>query len=164
MSEDSDFLEEQRIVDKLFAAIVLKQFKLARILADGGVDVTTKRSFGVTPLMAACDAVAEDGEPEVAKKRCELVKCLIRNGSEVDARDTSGRTAFHYACINGCKNVVRLLEENDADATIKDNSGKCPYFYLNSGQDRVKKDSIAKASIANVSSMLRVDSKDYFRV
>jgi hypothetical protein len=40
---------------KLFNAIRQQKFKLARILADGGVNVNCSLRTGITPLMMACD-------------------------------------------------------------------------------------------------------------
>jgi hypothetical protein len=40
---------------KLFNAIRQQKFKLASILADGGINVNCSLRTGITPLMMACD-------------------------------------------------------------------------------------------------------------
>ncbi|CAC5397451.1 unnamed protein product [Mytilus coruscus] len=160
----SSLEEEQLIIDKLFAAIVLKKFKLARILAEGA-NVSAKLSSGVTTLMAACDAVTSDCHLE---KKYGLIKCLIKNGAKVNANDIYKRTALHYACINGCKETIKILEQHGADTFALDINGKTPYFYLdyNSKNQKkhvlVRRDSIATNSIENFfPSLLRWDSRDF---
>ncbi|XP_071153500.1 ankyrin repeat domain-containing protein 34B-like [Mytilus edulis] len=161
----SSLEEEQLIIDKLFAAIVLKKFKLARILAEGGANVSAKLSSGVTTLMAACDAVTGDCHLE---KKYGLIKCLIKNGAKVNECDMFQRTALHYACINGNKETIQILEEHGADTFALDINGKTPYFYLdyNSNIQKthvpIRRDSIATNSIENFfPSLHRWDSRDF---
>ena len=48
--------------------------------------------------------------------------------SRFHARETKGRTAFHYACQNGKVKTVRMLLENqeqfDIDSKVQDYEGK----------------------------------------
>lgn len=165
IEKSSSFDEDQLITDKLFAAIVLKKFKLARILAEGGVNVKARLSSGITPLMAACDAVADDRHLE---KKIELIKCLLKTGAEVNATDKYRRTSLHYACISGCYKVMKLLEENGADTKFIDINGKTPRFYAENNFThqqfpvKTRRDSIAMGSMMNVNHSYRLwDSREF---
>lgn len=165
LEQDTSFEEDQLITDKLFAAIVLKKFKLARILAEGGVNVKATLSSGITPLMAACDAVADDKHLD---KKCELIKCLLKNGAEVNAHDKYNRTPLHYACISGCNKVIKILEENGANEKMIDINGKSPRFYAENNCTyqqfpvKTKRDSIAMGSMMNVNHSYRLwDSREF---
>jgi ankyrin repeat protein len=55
-----------------------------------------------------------------------IVKSLIEQGADINARDTSGRTALHYAVEYGHEDVVELLIANGADMNVKDKDGNAP--------------------------------------
>jgi ankyrin repeat protein len=50
---------------------------------------------------------------------------------DLNTKDNSGKTAFHFACGFGCINVAKLIMENSAtlsiDLNAKDNSGQTAF-------------------------------------
>ena len=51
-----------------------------------------------------------------------IVSSLIEEGVEdINAKDKDGRTALHFACINGNIDIVKYLHEHRADINAKDN-------------------------------------------
>ena len=53
----------------------------------------------------------------------EVVRLLIREGAEIDARDKFGNVALHYAVLKGHSEVVRVLADHYADLNVRDNGG-----------------------------------------
>ena len=47
------------------------------------------------------------------------VKLLLRHGANVNHKDTQGNTAMHLAVMACNLNVVKLLDQYNADATIE---------------------------------------------
>lgn len=50
----------------------------------------------------------------------------MRAGADIDAADTNGRTALHYALRYGSQDVARYLIKKGADYNRADNSGVTP--------------------------------------
>jgi len=48
---------------------------------------------------------------------------LLKNGAQVNEKDSHGRTPLMHAVHQNKKDVVRLLLENGADPNLKDNGG-----------------------------------------
>jgi len=48
----------------------------------------------------------------------------------INHQDVDGKTALHYACIFGLKQIIYFLLINGADLSIKDNENKIALFYL----------------------------------
>jgi Ankyrin repeats (3 copies) len=72
-----------------------------------------------TPLLARA---AAHGTPGV-------VKALLNGGAQVNARDSYGRTALHYAsAVESCisNKITRLLMAAGADVDVKDKEGYTP--------------------------------------
>lgn len=53
----------------------------------------------------------------------KLVKVLLDNGANVDARDNRGRTGLIWAAFKNQDEVVKLLLESGADTEIRDDRG-----------------------------------------
>ena len=62
----------------------------------------------------------------VEQNRIEMVKWLIENGAEVNAKDTDHRTPLHHASNLGLFEVVQYLMENGANVNAKDNDDFTP--------------------------------------
>ena len=57
----------------------------------------------------------------------EVVEYLCKQREDlVNEIESSGRTALHLACRNGCTSVVKILVERGADLSRKDNDGVTP--------------------------------------
>ena len=46
---------------------------------------------------------------------------LKKGGIDVNKRDAEGNTPLHYACLKGYRDIVNLLLDSEADATIANN-------------------------------------------
>ncbi|WP_054849042.1 ankyrin repeat domain-containing protein [Vulcanisaeta sp. JCM 14467] len=88
-------------------------------LIKAGANVNVKDpTYGMTPLHYA-----------VLGNRLDIVKYLIENGADINARDNTGKTPLHFAAKNGYLDIVKYLIENKADINVKDNIGKTPLDY-----------------------------------
>ena len=59
----------------------------------------------------------------------EKVHRLIEAGADINALDTEGRTALHYAAPIGRYSLVKYLVEKGADVHLKDKHHKTPLVY-----------------------------------
>ena len=62
----------------------------------------------------------------------DIVNSLVSDGVDVNAQDSTGLTALHYACINGHSNVITTLLQSNADPTLQDNIGWTPLMIASS--------------------------------
>lgn len=99
--------EDKMAVRGLFDAISTMQFKLAKTLIEGGVDVNITFA-GVTPLMTACMIPQQKNN----KRNYQLIELLLKYGSDLDARDDIGHTALHYAHMCNCSWTISFLEKH----------------------------------------------------
>jgi ankyrin repeat protein len=66
-----------------------------------GADVNAKSNRGSTPLMSAIGAAS-------------AMKLLIAHGADVNAKNDDGWTPLELALLNGCPEIIRLLESAGA--------------------------------------------------
>ena len=76
---------------------------------------------------------------------------LLVAGAEVDARDASGRTPLHYACITGDRDLVAvLIDEGCADIEAKDAVGSTPLIQcVDTFQDEMAEDLLERGAHIN---------------
>ena len=63
--------------------------------------------------------------------RRKSVKYLIKNGANVNARDSNGKTVLMWAAQNGDKNIVKLLIDKGADIYATDIHGNTAFMCSN---------------------------------
>ena len=118
-------------------------------LADG-VDVNSKSDIGRTPLDVAIAfkqplitdllrkhggktrdelKAAESIEAAAELGNIEAVKQHLDDGTEVNAKDGTGRTPLHWAAWVGHKEIAELLIENGADVNAKDEEDFTPLHH-----------------------------------
>ncbi len=127
----------------LLMAVEFGRLEAANILLRNGVDLEVADEFGqdILDYLAASenpkmmDAILpyigylnepsfEDGETllMVASSRGDTLfaEALIRNGADIEMKDTCGRTALMYAAVGGNVDIFNLLIEHGADCEVKD--------------------------------------------
>ncbi|NDD98907.1 ankyrin repeat domain-containing protein, partial [bacterium] len=62
---------------------------------------------------------------------------LLKNGAQVDEKDSHGMTPLMHAVERNKKDVVRLLLENGADPNLKNYQGRSPINLT--GENEMKK-------------------------
>ncbi|NXA12746.1 ANR22 protein, partial [Sapayoa aenigma] len=80
------------------------------------------------------------------KQNENLVKMLLRAGVNVNATDSSGSTALHYACKTKNQAVIPLLLEAHADTSVKNQDGETPLDIARSLQFHNIESMLRKAS------------------
>ncbi len=88
------------------------------------IGVNTKKKDGETALMLACRCYRQEN-------RLELVKLLLENGADVNAKTSFGYTALMFAATDSRDNerVIRLLLENGADVNCQNKNGETALMY-----------------------------------
>jgi len=87
---------------------------LVHELLDAGADPDdygSEHSEGMTPLMESVD----EPEPFYGSERLLVTRLLLSAGARLEQRDSTGRTALHYA-VGAGRTAVDLLLEAGADA------------------------------------------------
>ena len=115
---------------------------IARLLANGGADVSAVDSLGSTPLFYASYWGFE-----------RVAQLLIGNGANVSAVNNEGKTPLHLASYMGNERVARLLIDKGADVSATNNKGNTPLYQAcrsgNEGVIRLLIEKGADVSAAN---------------
>ncbi|MGA9033929.1 MAG: ankyrin repeat domain-containing protein, partial [Sulfuricaulis sp.] len=88
----------------------------AKLLVAKGADVTSRNSYGETPLHIA--ASREYGVP--------MAKFLLSKGADINAIDHNAESPVHWAAGLGCFDCVVFLHANGAQIDLKNNKGDTP--------------------------------------
>jgi uncharacterized protein len=83
------------------------------------MDVNEPTLHGTTPLMWACVHQNE-----------AMTRRLLDQGARVQATDSKGWTALHWACMYGWVDGVAWLLERGADPDTRNRRGRLPEDYL----------------------------------
>jgi len=89
--------------------------------------------------------------------RTEIVKLLISNGADVNAKDSTGYTPLMYAIWSEKTETAKLLINNGADVNAKDSTGYTPLMYAIWSE----KTEMAKLLISNGADVNAKDSTGY---
>lgn len=146
----------------LHAAAMADQLPMVIYLLQQGADVDATDSKGRTPLMAGLssgpktfevsEALIKNGATvnsresvyqmsalhfAAAHGNVEIARFLLRNGADINLKDTNGETPLHHAVGDGRTEMVELLIALGADVNASDKEGKTPIKGANeSGQLR----------------------------
>lgn len=102
-----------------YACWLSKSPDIVRLLIHAGAQVNSQQpNTRKTPLHFACYMKLKEEKNRII--RAEIVKELLENGADVDARDSDGRTPLHQACIVGSVEAVKLLLPRCTDIESKD--------------------------------------------
>jgi len=101
-----------------------------RVLAEHGADVRLKTAANGTPLMAAAGLGRAIGEVLVPESdNLAAAQLLFELGAvDVDAVDTLGNSALHYAAFMRRDSIVQLLADHGAPLEVPNLYGETPLF------------------------------------
>jgi ankyrin repeat protein len=114
----------------LLSAARAQNVALMQILLDKGANpnkATTIDHF--TPLMAALSGGPRRrgrGAPRSESNLMPAIQLLIERGADVNAANSRGMTAMHYAARIGDDPAVQLLADHGAKLDVKDRLGRTP--------------------------------------
>ena len=114
----------------LYRAVRSVDLATVTLLVDGGADPSKPIGDGSTPLMAAAGLGApRGGDEEVTEAGdrsdpVDVIKVLIDKGANVNAANTAGMTAMHYAVQRGSDRIIEFLASKGARFDVKNKQGK----------------------------------------
>jgi len=132
--------------------------QVAQALIDHGADLRARDSMGSTPLHTAVSGWLRLGavnnrngeavthghglafQEAISALRNAVVRILLENGADLNARDNMGRAPLHIAARDGFLNEVRLLVSHGADPRTEDYfEGTALHVAENQGHEDVAK-------------------------
>ena len=106
----------------LLAALCEDHVEVAELLIELGANVDLRGRTGETILLKALS------QPQ--HHIVDIVKFLLKHGSDVNARDGTLRSSLHLAESQGELEVAQMLVNHDADVNSRDSNGKTPFHIL----------------------------------
>ncbi|TVY68341.1 Ankyrin-3 [Fusarium oxysporum f. sp. cubense] len=98
-------------------------------------------------------AIAEGGQPTKPATSEEFNSLLVEKRSEINAQDSTGKTALHVAIEHGLDAEAQTLIQNEADIGIGDNEGQQPLYHACvEGNTELVKLLLSKSAIVNAAS------------
>ncbi|VDI06612.1 Hypothetical predicted protein [Mytilus galloprovincialis] len=92
----------------LFASINQGNFKMAKILIDGKINVNWRDYSDSTPLITICRTTTRNQENDDI---VGFAQFLLDRGADLHLTDIYGKCAFDYADGNSLKRVIELFKE-----------------------------------------------------
>jgi ankyrin repeat protein len=145
----------------LHIAAKLGEPGIVKLLLKAKIDVNAKDNEGRTPFFLAAanahawnDASFDNGTPVAqrmglaeydADKHWKVIQLLAAHKSDINAKDSSGRTPMHVAAASGKIEVVKWLLGHQANINARDNNGRTPLYMATAGGHR----SVAELLLAN---------------
>jgi len=101
--------------------------EVIKLLLAKGANPKATTTGGINPLMMAANVGTKEedmsGRGKSQQEIIDTAKLLLASGVDINAADTSGRTAAHGAAIWGLTDVVKYLHANGANLAQKDKRG-----------------------------------------
>lgn len=105
-------------------AFILDDFEAMKKLISSGLvsinSVDPRRNYLTTPLMRA----------SMSDENNNFLKWLIKNGANINQKDSADWTALHFSCEYKCKRNIELLIQSGASVNEKNNTGATPLLRL----------------------------------
>jgi hypothetical protein len=114
--QEAQVIASQKANNKLLSAVKEGDVKEVKEALGERANPNAANRHGYTALMLA--AMARDKE-----KGMEIAQILIAKGADIEATDSTGRTALMYAAQHGNIGVVEVLIESKANVYAKDKGG-----------------------------------------
>jgi uncharacterized protein len=103
---------------------------VVKFLLEKGADPKIAGRNGINPLMAAAGVGTKEedatGRFKTPADMIETIKLLLAAGLDINAAESTGRTALHGAALQGFDPVVQFLVEKGASLDVKDRNGRTP--------------------------------------
>jgi len=103
---------------------------VVKFLLEKGADPKLATRSAINPLMAAAGVGTKEedttGRHKTAADMIETIKLCLAAGLDINAADSTGRTALHGAALQGFDPVVQFLVEQGAKLDAKDRNGRTP--------------------------------------
>jgi ankyrin repeat protein len=138
--------------NQLADAVIKKDTVKIEQLLQSGVDINTQHpTSGTTVLMIASTYYYYD----------DMVEFLIKKGSNVNLKDSEGKTALLWASSNSLENA-KILISNDAKVNEPTNDGMTPFIQstlgFSSGKVPIEMCELLRKNGANIHSELKRQS------
>ncbi|MBI5430366.1 MAG: ankyrin repeat domain-containing protein [Nitrosomonadales bacterium] len=105
--------------DELLDGVMNGDANIVRAAILKGANVNAKNRYGVPALLSAL----------IQKKPDEIIKMLVRNGADVNAKGDAGWTPLIWAIYNDNAEVVKALVSKGANVNAQDDNGKEALIY-----------------------------------
>lgn len=142
-------LTDNRNRTPLFTAAIRTSLTMVRLLVDAGSRVdaphaTVRAASDSSHAFAKYIIEKTEGDPRGCNGRSsvslgvdtetyhphpELLRTLLRIGSNIESRDCVGRTPLSHAAETGTSDVVNMLIEEGANIETTDDNGRTPMSY-----------------------------------
>jgi ankyrin repeat protein len=114
----------------LLRAAKAGDFLVVGLLLSKGADPTLTTRNGINPMMAAAGIGTREedttGRHKTESDVIETIKLCLDAGVDINAVESSGKSAIYGAALMGYNQVIQFLAEHGAKLDIKDKQGQSP--------------------------------------